>query len=46
MIAFPGSESLPRSEEFKRGADAGEIRVLEVRGGLLFTMEFANNRVQ
>jgi hypothetical protein len=32
--------------DFVRGADADEIRVLEVRGGLRFTMEIANNRVQ
>jgi hypothetical protein len=32
--------------EFVRSVEAGEIRVLEVRGGLPFTMEIANNRVQ
>jgi hypothetical protein len=29
--------------EFIRSIDAGEIRVLEVRGGLPFAMEVANN---
>jgi hypothetical protein len=32
--------------EFIRGVEAGEIRVLEVRGGLPFTMEIASSRVQ
>jgi hypothetical protein len=32
--------------QFVRDVDAGEIRVLEVRGGLPFTMEIANNRVR
>jgi hypothetical protein len=32
--------------EFIRGVEAGEIRVLELRGGLPFTMEIASSRVQ
>jgi hypothetical protein len=32
--------------EFVRSVDAGEIRVLEVRGGLPFAMEIASNQVQ
>ena len=32
--------------EFVRSVDAGEIRILEVRGGLPFTMEIANDPVQ
>ena len=32
--------------EFVRSVDAGEIRVLEVRGGLPFTMEIASNRIE
>jgi hypothetical protein len=32
--------------EFVRGINAGEIRVLEVRGGLPFAMEFADDGIQ
>jgi hypothetical protein len=52
--ATPNRPGSPRGEfelkqqtaqlfEFVRSVDAGEIRVLEVRGGLPFTMEIANN---
>src|SRR5436190_9158525 len=32
--------------EFVRSADSGEIRILEIRGGLPFAMEFANNCIR
>jgi hypothetical protein len=44
--AFELKQQSAQLFEFVRSVDAGEIRVLEVRGALPFTMEIANNRIR